>query len=79
MTLMTINCRKGGCLKLELLQPERLPELFSGGLTELGVACDLLDLGLGAVATHVVFLEGFPQRGPKGSYPSPRSRFAITS
>ena len=47
-----------GCLKLELLRfSERLSESFSGGLDELRIACDLLDLGSGAVATHVVFLE----------------------
>ena len=33
------------------------PQAFSGGLDELGVAYDLLDLLLRAVAPHVVFLE----------------------
>jgi hypothetical protein len=47
-----------GCLKLELIRfSERLSESFSGGLEELRIAYDLLDLGSGAVATHVVFLE----------------------
>jgi hypothetical protein len=46
-----------GCLKLELLRSERLSESFSGGPDELRIAYDLLDLGSGAVATHVVFLE----------------------
>jgi hypothetical protein len=36
---------------------ERLSESFSGGLDELGIAYDLIDLGSRAVATHVVFLE----------------------
>ncbi len=33
------------------------PQAFSGGLDVLGVAYDLLDLGLGEVAPQVVFLE----------------------
>ena len=33
------------------------PQAFSGGLDELGVADDLLDLGLRAVTPHVVFVE----------------------
>ena len=46
------------CLKLELLRfSERLSESFSGGRDELRTAYDLLDLGAGAVATHVVFLQ----------------------
>jgi hypothetical protein len=46
-----------GCLKLELLRSERLAESFSGGPDKLGIAYDLVDLLLGTVATHVVFLE----------------------
>jgi hypothetical protein len=46
-----------GCLKLEPLRSERLPEPCPGGLDELRIAYDLPDLRLGAVATHVIFLE----------------------
>jgi acyl-CoA hydrolase len=45
-----------GCLKLELVRPERVSESFSGGLDELRVAQDLLYLGPGAGAPHVFFL-----------------------
>jgi hypothetical protein len=46
-----------GCLKLELVRPERVSESFSGGLDELRVAQDLLYLGSGAGAPHVFFLK----------------------
>ena len=44
-------------LKLEVLRAERLPQPRPGGLDELGVAYDPLELLLGAVAPHVVFSE----------------------
>jgi acyl-CoA hydrolase len=46
-----------GCLKLELVRPERVSESFSGGLDELRVAHDLLYLGSGAGAAHLLFLK----------------------
>jgi acyl-CoA hydrolase len=46
-----------GCLKLELVRPERVSESFSGGLDELRVAQDLLYLASGAGAPHVFFLK----------------------
>lgn len=45
------------CLELELLRSEILSEPFSCGLDELGAAYDPLDLGSGAGAAHVIFLE----------------------
>jgi hypothetical protein len=46
-----------GCLKLELLRPERVSEPFSGGLNELRVAQDLIYLGSGTGATYLLFLK----------------------
>ena len=46
-----------GRLELELVRPERLSKAFSGCPDELGAVDDLRYLGLGAVATHVFFLE----------------------
>src|ERR687894_686585 len=46
-----------GRLELELVRPERFSKAFSGCPDELGAVDDLRYLGLGAVATHVFFLE----------------------
>ena len=55
--------RHEGCLEFELVRPERLSEPFPGGLDELGAAHDLLKLGPGGVAAHVLFPEHLLERG----------------
>jgi hypothetical protein len=67
LALVHCNAWKGFSTKLvallepELLRPERLSEVFPGGLDELRSAYDPFDFGLGTVAPHVVFSDHLPQ------------------